>query len=434
MDAAPQSRAQEAQRLLAEASDLLASTLDYEETLAGVARLAVRSLADFCIIDILESGELKRLQVAHADPAMADLTQQLLAFPLEPGRAHISLQALETGQSILVTDVDGALLDTLSQNAEHRRILGELKPRSHMAVPLQARDRLLGVVLFVSSTHDYSEEDLAVAEKLVHLAALEVDNARLYREAQQALLGRDRVLGIVAHDLRSPLNVITMGAQFLLEVPLPEPQRQRHLTMILQSAQRMNRLIQDLLDVARIDADRLYLQRLEHDPVVLGEEAVELSRALADAKSLRLEFTASATSHPVSVDRDRILQVLGNLIGNAIKFTPDGGRIEVRVDSFRSGARFAIADTGPGIPDDALPRLYEPFWQARLTSLDGAGLGLMIARGIVEAHGGRIWVETKPGRGSVFRFTIPAQTPVRHSGERRRWGAERRRTGDAPGA
>ena len=205
-----QERMQQAGTLFAEAGQLLASSLDYEETLAGVAELAVRSLADFCVIDVVEEGEVRRLQAAHTDPDHAELTRELLRFPLDRKRPHLSLEALDTGKSVLVPEVSVADLEANSQGTEHRRILEALRPRSLMAVPLHARNRLLGVVLFASSTRNYDNADLELAEKLAGLAALEVDNACMYREAQKALQARDRVLGIVAHDLRNPMNAILM--------------------------------------------------------------------------------------------------------------------------------------------------------------------------------------------------------------------------------
>jgi signal transduction histidine kinase len=420
----------DAERLLAEAGNLLASSLDYEATLAGVAQLAVGSLADFCIIDIVEDGEVKRLQVAHSDPMRAELTARLLEFPLDRRRPHLSLDALESGRTIVIPEVTDAVLDSVSQGLEHRGIVEALEPRSFMAVPLAARGRRLGVILFVSSSRPYDEDDVALAERLAQLASVEVDDARLYREATRALSARDRVLGIVAHDLRNPLNVISMSAELLLDPSFSETQRADQVQMILRSAKRMDRLIQDLLDVARIEADRLFLQRTSLDAGRVGREAVELNSSLAAVKSHELRLDVEPGVPLISGDRDRLLQVLSNLIGNAIKFTPAGGAIQIRVEQAPEGVRFGVADTGPGIPADDLGRLFQPFWQAQRGSLDGAGLGLMIARGIVEAHGGTIWAESEEGKGSQFYFTIPAAVTAEK--DDRRQGVPDRRTPEEP--
>lgn len=392
---------------LVDAANLLASSLDYEETLAAVAQLAVRSLADFCVIDVVQDGEIRRLQATHADPDKAALMRELLEFPLERGRPHLSLKVLDSGSPLLVPELTDALIESVTQGPEHRRIVEALEPRSLMVVPLVARERVIGVMLWVSSSRSYEADDLVLAERLARLASLEVENAEHYRDLQRALRERDRVLGVVAHDLRNPLNVIAMSAELLRDLPLPEDRRARQLGMILDSAMRMDRLIQDLLDVARMEGGRLQLRRQSHDPEVLAREAVDLNAARAADKSLRLDVVSTGVAPPVWADRDRILRLLSNLIDNAVKFTPAGGRVEVRVEEAEQGARFAVADTGPGIASDELPQLFQPFWQARGGSGEGAGLGLAIARGIVEAHGGTIWAESVPGEGSTFHFTIP---------------------------
>lgn len=412
------------ERLLADAGSLFASSFDYEATLADVAGIAVRFLADFCIIDIVEGGAVRRVQVAHADPEKSELSSALLNFPLDRRLPHMSVQALDTQQPVLVPEVTSVMLEAISQGEEHRKILEELSPRSMMAIPLLARGNLIGVVLFVSSTSSYDEDDLTVAMRLVDLAALEVDNARLYGEARRALLGRDRVFGIVAHDLRNPLNTIMMTAEVMLDPSFPTSRRDAQVQMILRSAKRMNRLIQDLLDVARMEADQLYLNRETADPASVAHEAVELNTPIAEAASLSLRYIQGAKLPKISADQERLLQVLTNLIGNAVKFTPAGGLIEVSTATRDDEVLFIVSDTGPGISEEDMPRLFQPFWQSQRGSLDGAGLGLSIARGIVEAHGGRIWAESEVGRGSTFTFSLPADASAKP--ERRTNVADRR--------
>jgi signal transduction histidine kinase len=413
---------------LAESARVLASSLEFEETLAALAQLAVRSLADFCIIDVVEhNGDLRRLQVAHSDPDRAALTGELLRFPIDRRYPHLSLEVLQTGRPVLVPDVTGAVLDQVAHNTEHRRIIEALQPRSVMAVPLLAHTQIVGVLLLGSATRTYDADDVAIAEKLALLAGLEVDNALHYQAARKAVEARDRVLGIVAHDLRNPLNTIMMSADLIRDLPLSREQRDMKIDMILRAAHRMDRLIQDLLDIARLEADRLLLEREHHAPEALAREAVELGAANAAMKSLRLDVDAPAAVPLISVDRDRILRVLTNIIDNAIKFTPSGGNILVRVEAEEGAVRFSVIDTGRGISPEDLTHLFEPFWQLRNTS-DGAGLGLAIARGIVEAHGGVISVESTPGRGSTFWFTVPV---VRAQGvDDRRSGVSDRRSED----
>lgn len=411
-----------ADRFLVEAANLLASSLDFEETLAAVARLAVRSLADLCAIDIVEDGEIRRVQVAHAAPGQAELMDQLLRLPIDRHRPHLTLTALETGQSVLIRDVTPEVIEAISLTPERRRILEALRPRSIMAVPMVARGRNVGVILLGASGRRFGPDDLTLAERLASIAGLEVDNARHFRAARQALQARDRVLGVVAHDLRNPLNTILMSADLLRDHPHGQDDLERRVDVIIRSARRMDRLIQDLLDVARLEADRLLLDPQDLTAETIAREALDLSASRAAAKSLQLRLDAPAGGNTrVAGDRDRLLQVLINLIDNAIQFTPEGGSVEVCVEELEAGVRFAVCDTGVGIEADDLPHLFDAFWQARRTSHQGTGLGLAICRGIVEAHGGSITATSVPGKGSTFEFTLPKgprDTPGRSAGTR----------------
>lgn len=398
---------------LIESAAILASSLEFDHTLAALAQLAVRALGDFCIIDVVDhDGDTRRLQVAHSDPDRAALTAELLRFPIDARFPHPSLQVLRTGHPVLVRNVTDAVIAAMAQDPEHRGIMEALEPRSLLAVPLLAHTQIVGVMLLGSSTSIYDADDVVVAEKLALLAGLEVDNARHYRAAQQALEARDRVLGVVAHDLRNPLNTIIMAAGLIRDFPLSPEQLASRVQMILCAAQRMNRLIQDLLDVARLEAGRLVLERTDNDAVSIANEAVELSAARAATKALRLRVESSPDVPVISVDRDRILRVFTNIIDNAIRFTPDGGRIVVSVATRGDDVCFSVADTGPGIAQADAVHLFEPFWQLHGSS-EGAGLGLTIARGIVEAHGGEISVDSAPGRGATFCFTVPPASGTR---------------------
>jgi PAS domain S-box-containing protein len=226
----------------------------------------------------------------------------------------------------------------------------------------------------------------------------------------RAVVARDQVLGIVAHDLRNPLHTIIMQAS-LLERRGPDPERrdQTPRLVISRSASRMNRLIQDLLDVALVEAGELKVERERLSATDLARHAVESQRPLATDAGLELVLEAADDAPTVFGDRNRLLQVFDNLIGNAIKFTPKGGRIAVGVKSGEHEVLFSVADTGRGVAPEHMPHIFDRFWQvATREKRLGAGLGLPITRGLVEAHGGRIWVESALGRGSTFFFTIPS--------------------------
>jgi signal transduction histidine kinase len=182
--------------------------------------------------------------------------------------------------------------------------------------------------------------------------------------------------------------------------------------VIRRSADRANRLISDLLDVARIQAGGLAVEPVPVEAAALVQEALEAATPLANGKKLTLQPEMPEHLPAVCSDRDRVLQVFGNLIGNAIKFTPEGGRITVRADNEPHEVKFAVCDTGPGIPPEHLPHVFDRYWQAKSTRKLGTGLGLSIAKGIVEAHGGRIWVESELGKGAAFHFTLPLAASV----------------------
>ena len=236
------------------------------------------------------------------------------------------------------------------------------------------------------------------------------DCAKLDRRARQAIELRDELLAFVSHDIRNPLNTIAICTTLLADI-LPRSARtrevMRRLDMIRRSVDQMDRLIQDLLDAARAQAGRLAIEPHDVQLAPLLAEAILTLRPLAAEKRQRLEIAMVDPVPPVRADRHRTLQVVSNLVGNAIKFTPPGGRITVRAWRAGTNAVVCVDDSGAGIAPEDLPHVFERFWQARNERRTGAGLGLAIARSIVEAHGGRIWVESRPGYGARFYFTLP---------------------------
>lgn len=229
---------------------------------------------------------------------------------------------------------------------------------------------------------------------------------RRYEEARLAITAREQVLRIVSHDLRNPLNTIAMTTDLLLENVGSEEQRKRQVAMIRRAGDRMNRLVKDLVDVAKLESGQLSIQAREIEAASLLKEADEMLRPLAIEKSLTLDISGNEPIPTIQADGGRILQVLSNLVGNAIKFTPSGGRISVRVRSMGGGVQFSVQDTGPGIPPEHLPHIFGAFWQADPNDRRGIGLGLAICKAIVEAHGGRLWVESRVGSGTTFHFTL----------------------------
>ena len=216
------------------------------------------------------------------------------------------------------------------------------------------------------------------------------------------------LLAIVSHDLRTPLSTISLGTTLLEDASQPAEDRTHVIEIIKRAADRMERLIKDLQEMGRLDAGRtLRIDARSVELATLLREACEALHVQAGAKHLEVSCDLPAPPIAVCADADRICQVLGNLIGNAIKFTPRGGRITLAARREGREVRVSVTDQGPGIPAADLERVFEPYWQAKSTARLGAGIGLKIAKGLVEAHGGRIWVESKVGEGTTFTFTLP---------------------------
>jgi signal transduction histidine kinase len=377
--------------------------------------LIVPGLADYCIIDVVgeEGGGIERIRAAHVDPDKEPLLREMVRFWKEGSREHHFRRASQ-GESVLIADITDEMVQRTLVSDEHAEIAAQIRPRSVVAVPLRIGDRVFGVLALYSSESErhYGPDDLALAEELGRRASLAVDNARLFHEATQATRARDEMLGVVAHDLRNPLNTIFMGTTLMLElIPEPDVVLRKQAETVRRAADRMNRLIQDLLDIRRVESGRMVIEPRSEAVEAIVAEAMEMLRPLATAASLRLDCAIVGDCPRVSADPARILQVLSNLVGNAIKFTPRGGSVRISVERGADDVRFAVSDTGPGIPPDQLPHIFGQFWQASRADRRGVGLGLAIAKGIVEAHGGRIWVESTVGEGSTFIFTLPAEAP-----------------------
>ena len=406
--------AESAQRrigFLSRASDLLHSSLAYEETFRVLLDLIVPEQATFCVVDVVEeSGAVRRLHVVHADSEKQELAERLRSYPHTQAH-YLTRRAILDGKAELINDITDRLFVDIAEDAEHLHILRELAPASIMVVPLRSRDRVLGALLFARDKNEsaYDDFDVALAVELALRAASAVDNARLYRRSQSAIRARDTVLGVVSHDLRNPLAVISMCATSLLERGFADEGRNLEAMQAIQESTRWaQRLIQDLLDVAAIEAGGLSLVRRAEDPVLLMTKAALFFEELAAERAVTL-VTALPDEVPFLLcDADRILQALGNLIGNALKFTPTGGQIELGAVVGQDGVRLYVADNGPGIPDEDVPHIFDRFWTARRDArVRGTGMGLAIVRGIIEAHGGRVWVERNASGGAMFNLLLP---------------------------
>lgn len=308
-------------------------------------------------------------------------------------------------------------------------MLDALGVTSSVIVPLVARARTVGALAFgtTSTSRRLMKEDLELAEELARRAAIAIDNARLYEQAQSAAKLREELVAVVAHDLKNPLSVIQGAANLVLEDLPSGPESnltRQQIDMIRRAAERMHRLVRDLLDISALQAGKLVMRRRPVRVNALLDDALEAIEPLARAKSIQVAVTPIAQQLHVLADRDRVLQVFSNLCGNAVKFTPPGGQVRLTAHAAAQPNRvvFSVSDTGPGIAPEDQPRVFDRFWQSSTRTHGGSGLGLTIAKGIVEAHGGHIWLESAPGAGTTFFFTLPS-VPSSITTERRQKAA-----------
>lgn len=406
-------RGERAQVFLAEAGQALAGSLDYRTTLDKVARLALRQLADCCIIAIERGTDIDLVAVAHQD---AETQRELEKLVPELGNDAPVLSgvaaAMHTRESQLHPDVDGTAWLGSKHAEEARWSPHQLGVRSCMVTPMLVRGHAFGAIAFLSSSagRRYDERDVRLAEELARRAALAVENARLYEEAQCAIRTREEVLAIVSHDLRGPLSTIALSARQYLSGDHPvERPVESTFERIARSAQRMTHMIGDLLDFSSIQASHLTLSPTDCEARQLVRDALEIYAPLAAEKQITLVDGASNVEARLHCDPNRIVQVLANLLGNALKFTERGGAVKLESETGEDGRviTFSVTDSGPGIAPDDLPHIFDRYWQAKRRSREGVGLGLAIAKGLVEAHGGTITARSTLGAGSTFSFTLP---------------------------
>ncbi len=404
------------QKFLADVGQALSESLDLEIVFKKLAELAVPYMADWCVVDLLvEKDELRRIAVAHADPAKEGLTAEFQRrYKRISGSGAGVLRSIKTGSALLVSSLTEAQVRG-SFEPESVDLALLLGMRSYMIVPLQARGRIFGAMSFVAAHRNFDESDLAFSQEVASRMAVAVDNARLYQEAQKSVRARQDTIAIVSHDLKNPLNAIRLNSQVLRRLMqklegIPPELRQKAERLVAsteRAALQGARLISDLLDFGKMESGTFTVSKSPVDVHGLLQESVETLRPLAAARNITLEDASEAGRFTLCCDHDRVIQVLSNLVGNAIKFTPERGRILVRADSYKGGARFSVSDTGRGIPRAVLPHIFERYWQPEESRRQGAGLGLSIAKGIVEAHGGSIWAESPHGAGTTFFFTLP---------------------------
>jgi signal transduction histidine kinase len=410
---------------LAEASATLASSLEPGETLATVAQLVVHHFADWCVVDLVGGPADEALgagTVAAGDPDVEDLLAEIQRrYPPRPGLDDLTGRALHLGQPVLCVDCAGDPY-AVPRDPRHRALLERLAPRSAVAVPLRARGQTLGVMTLAWGKTDrrYGAEDVALADEFARHAAVAVDNARLYREAQGGIRVREEFLSIAGHELKTPLTALKLNLQSLERAARREPtptlsQVSDRITKMGWQLLRLERLMNELLDVSRVTAGRLKLEPERLDLRDLVQEV--LRRAEDDLDEAGSIVNLEAPAEVIGEwDPARLDQVVTNLVGNAIKYGL-GRPIEVTLTADGASARLTIRDHGIGIAPESRGRIFGRFERAVSDRhYGGFGVGLWIVRQIVEASGGVVRFESEPGRGTTFIVELPLAPPVNPAG------------------
>ena len=393
--------AHQRQAFMVEAGAMLAGSLDYRTSLPNLARLLVPAWADCCAIDLLGANGAERIAMMAVEPA---------GHPLGSGSFVALVFASHPWVAFPASPENLPEAQTPVERAEWTGF------PSNLRLLIRVRGRTLGALSLISARPErYGPADVSLFETLAQRIAAAVDSALLFQQAQEAVRWREELLAVVSHDIKTPLLVVRMNAEMLLSAARPpgdERRRQgrRHLENILLAAGQMRDLIGGILDRARMQGMPMPLAPQPWAVDELFRQAAEVLRPLALNKSQDLVMELCPGLPRVRADRDRVLQVLSNLVGNAIKFTPSSGTVTLRARKVDGMVRISVKDNGPGISPEDVPHLFERFWRASGVNERGTGLGLSIVKSIVEAHGGTLWVETQVGVGSTFFFTLPAES------------------------
>jgi PAS domain S-box-containing protein len=404
---------EERQRFLADAGTLLASSLDYETTLRSVAQLAVPLLADYCVVDLRDGDRVRRVEAAHADPALQPLVSRLLEHPPELESRNLVAEVLRSGVPQLGNEVTAAQRSAWARDPRHLALLESLAPTAYMAVPLVARGRVIGSLLFcmTGSGRRYDEDELALAEDLARRAAFAIDNARLYEDAVEADQAKADFLAVMSHELRTPLNaIIGYTDLFLMGIPVALPgEVQPQLGRVRAAARHLLELIDEILTFARLEAGQEEVHREAVEAADLVHDAASLVEPLAMERGLDFRVEGADGVGTLRTDVRKVRQILVNLLGNAVKFT-ERGAVSIRAVRDGGDALFQVDDTGIGIAGEQLPRIFEPFQQVEQTTIrtrGGSGLGLTVARQLARLLGGDVTCTSRVGEGSRFLLRLP---------------------------
>lgn len=411
-------------RLLELANTLFAETLDYENALARLPELCTPYLGDWCAVDLLEEGKLRRVAMSHAREDKVRLAATMLARYRPTEGKSLVIDTIRAGRPRLIPNVDETILRQMAVDEQHLAMLRDLGFRSFLIVPFATSGSVEGALMIATaeSGRVLSSHDLELASELTRRASITIEHSHLYKEAQAANRAKDAFLATLSHELRTPMTSILGWAKLLIGAGRKDPETlDEGLDAIYRSARAQAALIDDVLDVSRIMTGKMKLETADVDLRSVVDDARETVRNAAEAKGVRIETEIAQEVGRARIDPRRMEQVLWNLLTNAIKFTPSGGTVTLRVDTADHYHQIEVTDTGQGIDREFLPFLFEPFRQADSSttrSHGGLGLGLAIVRYLVEAHGGEISAHSDGlGAGATFRIRLPITPGLSPSAE-----------------
>ncbi|OLC50175.1 MAG: hypothetical protein AUH43_05745 [Acidobacteria bacterium 13_1_40CM_65_14] len=414
-------------QFLAEVSEALNSSLDYETTLDRAVHIALPRLGDYCTVIVRDEHGLTRLVawghvIREKEAALQELANRLIASAPARNIPTFADEVMRTGKTLVVTHdrLTELMAGLETVEPDVLKLGGILRPYAYVGAPLTVRGRAVGVMAFgrteQESHHDYSAADVALVEEFARRVSLAVENARLFREADELNRLKDEFLATVSHELRTPLSAILGWSRMLAAGRLDPDKSRRAIEAVERNAQAQAKLVDDILDVARGMAGNVRLDLKTIDLAAVAHRGVDAITPAAAAKKIHV---AVAAPSPVSVvgDAGRLQQVVWNLVSNAVKFTPPGGRVTVAVGSDNGNAELHVTDTGVGIPRAFLPYVFDKFRQADASftrQYGGLGLGLAIARHLVELHGGSVEARSEgEGKGATFVVRLPLATDGR---------------------
>jgi two-component system CheB/CheR fusion protein len=414
-DVTEQKRAETGLRFLLEVSERLAFSLDYEAALRAAVRLAVPTLAEGAVVDVLEHGQMRQMAAEHVDGAKLAVLEQLAAeYPAPLDAPSGSARVIRTGKTEwrAAWPAEAMADGDRPVDERHAELLRQLGGQARLSVPVGVGERVVGALtLFLDAAgRSFGPPEIAVAEELGRRTGVALENARLYREAQEASQLRDEFLATLSHELRTPLNAIVGWSEMLRQGSLDPRTTARAVETIQRNAQLQTQLISDILDVSRIIAGKLRLNYADFDLAELVTGVVDSVRPAAAAKGVELVPVLPGERLPFHADSGRVQQIVGNLLANAVKFVPGAGRIEVRVTPAPTFVELSVADNGLGIRPEHLPHIFERFRQgepSRGRRHGGLGLGLAIVKHLVELHGGQVEAANREGGGAVFTVRLP---------------------------